>query len=130
MMPLDIMTKIFELCIIPILGVLTNYIIKYINAKAQELQAKTKSELEAKYVRMIDDTITKCVKTTNQTFVDSLKKQGKFDDEAQREAFQKTLDAVIEMLSQDAIDYINEITSDTRLYLTQLIESTVGDVKQ
>lgn len=127
---LEVLTKIFELCVIPLLGVLTNYIIKYINIKAKELEAKTKNETEAKYVKMIEDTIIKCVKTTNQTYVDSLKKQNKFDDMAQQEAFQKTLDAVIEMLSQDAIDYISEITSDVKLYLTQLIESTVGDVKQ
>lgn len=127
---IEILSKIFELCIIPLLGVLTNYIIKYINAKSQEIEINTKNETERKYVEMIEDTIIKCVKTTNQTYVDSLKKQGKFDKEAQQEAFKKTLDAVIQMLSQDAIDYINEITLDTQAYLTQLIESTVGDIKQ
>jgi len=32
-----------------------------------------------KYVKMLSDIITKCVIATNQTYVETLKKQGKFD---------------------------------------------------
>ena len=36
---------------------------------------------------MLSETITKCVVATNQTYVETLKKQGKFDKEAQKIAF-------------------------------------------
>jgi hypothetical protein len=36
---------------------------------------------------MLTDTITKCVIATNQTYVETLKKEGKFDLEAQEVAF-------------------------------------------
>jgi hypothetical protein len=36
---------------------------------------------------MATDTITNCVIATNQTYVNSLKEQGKFDEAAQKEAF-------------------------------------------
>jgi len=36
---------------------------------------------------MLDDTITKCVIATNQTYVDSLKDKNAFDKAAQEEAF-------------------------------------------
>ena len=40
-----------------------------------------------KYLKMLSETITKCVIATNQTYVETLKKQGKFDEEAQKIAF-------------------------------------------
>lgn len=125
-----ILQEIAEPCIVIIVGVLARYIIQFVQAKFQEIKAKTKNETELKYATMIEDTILKCVKTTNQTYVETLKKQGKFDEKAQEEAFKRTFDAVILMLGKDAMNYIKEITSDTNTYLKQLIESTVGDVKK
>jgi hypothetical protein len=48
------------------------------------------NELADKYVQMLTDTITACVIATNQTYVEPLKKQGKFDAEAQKHAFELT----------------------------------------
>lgn len=127
---LKILQEIAEPCIVIIVGVLARYIIQFVQAKFQEIKARTKNETELKYATMIEDTILKCVKTTNQTYVETLKKQGKFDAEAQEEAFKRTFDAVVLMLGKDAMNYISEITSDTNIYLKQLIESTVGDVKK
>jgi hypothetical protein len=36
---------------------------------------------------MLNRTITECVIATNQTYVETLKQQGKFDEEAQKIAF-------------------------------------------
>ena len=77
-----ILIQIFEVCIIPLLGVLTAFLIKWINAKSNELQAKTDNNILDKYINMLSQTITQCVIATNQTYVETLKKQGKFDGEA------------------------------------------------
>ena len=39
---------------------------------------------------MLNETITKCVIATTQTYVETLKKEGKFDKTAQETAFSKT----------------------------------------
>lgn len=121
----ELIAQIFQICIIPLLAILTRYFIKFIDAKAAELNAKTNNEIAQKYTKMIADTITSCVEATNQTYVDSLKQQGKFDEEAQEKAFYQTLNAVLAMLGEDAKNYINETTGDLNTYLRQLIESTV-----
>lgn len=126
---LEMLSQIFELCIIPLLGILTRYIIQFIQAKAKELSAKADNELAKKYTQMIANTITKCVKATNQTYVETLKKQGKFDDEAQKIAFKKTFDAVLIMLGEDAKNYIRETSGDLDTYLKQIIEAEVKDNK-
>lgn len=122
----EIIIQIFQLCIIPLLGILTKYLVDYLNARRDELNAKTENETAQKYTTMIFDTITKCVIATNQTYVNSLKEQNAFDAEAQKTAFNKTMNAVLEILSEDAKQYIIETTGDLNTYLTNLIEAEVN----
>ena len=79
---IELLSQIFELCIIPLLTVLTGYIIKLINKKSAELESTRENELEKKYIEMLNNTITDCVIATTQTYVESLKKQGAFDEAA------------------------------------------------
>lgn len=122
----ELLIEIFQVCIIPLLGVLTTYLIKYLNAKATELTIKVDSDVADNYINMICDTITNCVIATNQTYVNSLKEQGKFTAEAQKIAFEKTYNAVLQILSDDAKEYLNTITNDAQAFLIQLIEAEVN----
>ena len=119
--------EILEYVLIPLLIILTRYLIVVIDAKRKELKEKTNNELANKYIDMIYNTVTNCVIATNQTYVDSLKEQGKFDKEAQIIAFNETLEAIKRMLSADALEYIHSITDDADFYLTKLIEASVRD---
>lgn len=118
--------QIFELCIIPLLGVLTMYLVQFIRKKSQEITDKTDSELADKYIRMLTDTITTCVIATNQTYVESLKKQGRFDAEAQKEAFKLTYNAVMSVLTDEAKNYLTSIYGDLTAYITSRIEAEVN----
>lgn len=122
-------TQILKVVLIPILGILTKYIIDFLTAKSNELENKIENETADKYLKMITDTVVNCVIATNQTYVDSLKKQNAFTEEAQKEAFNRTMNAVLAILSQDAKDYIVEMTGDLKTYLTQLIEVNVNNKK-
>lgn len=123
---LELLYKIAEVCLIPLLGVLTTFFIKWLKAKEAELLVKVENDTADKYVSMVAQTITDCVIATNQTYVETLKKQGSFDAEAQKIAFQKTLDAVIAVLSDDAKAYLSELYGDVTAYLTTRIEAEVN----
>lgn len=126
---LPLLTEIFEVCILPLLGILTTYLIKYINVKSAEVIAAADSETSKKYLSMLSETITACVIATNQTYVDALKKQGKFDAAAQKEAFKMTLDSVLLVLSDEAKNYLTSIYGDLNIYLAKQIEATVNQNK-
>ena len=126
---LQMISEIINVCIIPLLGVLVNYLVKFMNAKSKELEAQTDSAIAKKYISMLSHTITSCVIATNQTYVESLKKQGKFDAEAQKEAFQMTLNAVLAVLSDEAKEYLTAIYGDLNAYITNQIEATVNQNK-
>lgn len=123
---LELLYKIAEVCLIPLFGVLTAFFIKWLKAKEAELLVKVENDTADKYIAMVAQTITDCVIATNQTYVETLKKQGSFDTEAQKIAFQKTLDAVIAVLSDDAKAYLSELYGDATAYLTTRIEAEVN----
>ena len=122
----ELLTKIFQVCIIPLLGVLTTFIIKWINVKSDQIQKNNDNTLANKYIQMLTDTINSCVIATNQTYVESLKKQGKFDAEAQKQAFEQTTQAVLTILSQEAKDYLANIYGDLDKYISEKIEASVN----
>nr|DAM21792.1 MAG TPA: holin [Caudoviricetes sp.] len=125
----EIVIQIIQVCVIPLLGILTKYLVDYLTAKRNEINSKTDNETAQKYTNMIYQTVVDCVIATNQTYVDSLKKSGSFDEAAQKEAFNRTMNAIMTILSDDAKEYITEATGDLNTYLTQLIEAEVNKRK-
>ena len=123
---MELLQKIFEVCIIPLLGVLTTYLVMFIRKKTEALQKETDNELYRKYMQLLDETIEKCVIATNQTYVESLKNKNAFDAEAQKEAFKLSYDAVMDILSVDAQKYLNEAVGDLNAYITKTIEAKVN----
>lgn len=123
---LSLLQQIFEVCIIPLLGVLTTFLVKYISTKINEVQGNVDSATLKKYLDMLNSTITTCVISTNQTYVDSLKSQGKFDLDAQQKAFQMTYEAVTNILSEEAKKYLTEAVGDLEEYIIKQIEAEVN----
>ena len=125
----EIVIQIIKVCVIHLLGILTKYLVDYLTAKRNEINSKTDNETAQKYTNMIYQTVVDCVIATNQTYVDSLKKSGSFDEAAHQEAFNRTMNAIMTILSDDAKEYITEATGDLNTYLTQLIEAEVNKRK-
>lgn len=127
---LNYVPVIFQVVLIPLLGILTKYLVALISQKIKEMTDAKDDATYTKYMNMLRDTITDCVIATNQTYVDSLKKEGKFDAEAQKKAFEKTYAAVMAILTDDAKNYLTEIIGDLDGYVSNLIESNVKTSKE
>lgn len=123
---LALLSDIFEVCVLPLLGVLTMYIVKFIQVKSAEITNKVDNDLADKYIQMAAVTIENCVIATNQTYVEALKNAGKFDAEAQKTAFNMTKNAVMAILSDEAKKYLENAVGDLNEYITQQIEAAVN----
>ena len=73
----------------------------------------------------LENIVNKAVITTNQTFVNEFKKQGKFDKEAMEEAYRRTYESIIASLSQSFFEYIDEENVDIDALLKNMIETSV-----
>lgn len=123
---MEMLQKIFEVCIIPLLGILTAYLVAFIRKKSKELEETTDNELYKKYIELLQDTIVRCVIATNQTYVEALKNKNAFDKEAQAEAFRMTYESVMAILTDDAKEYLSNVIGDLQTYITKLIEAEVN----
>lgn len=122
----ELLAELFEVCIIPLLGVLTAFFVKWVNTKSAEIKTNINDATLSKYMDMLAQTISDCVIATNQTYVESLKAQGKFDLNAQKEAFNLTKDAVMTILSAEAQVYLSTAVGDLNAYITKKIEAEVN----
>lgn len=126
---LELLQKIFDVCIIPLLGVLTAYAVQWIKLQSSHMQEKMDSEMLKKYTSMLEATISNCVIATNQTYVEALKEQNAFGSVEQKIAFEKTFVAVMEILTDEAKDYLQEVFGDLQAYITSQIEAQVNKLK-
>lgn len=124
-----VISSLFQMVIIPLLAFLTKTAVDFLTAKKEETKAKIENQYYNKYFSMLIETVCDCVSATNQTYVESLKKQGKFDAEAQKTAFQATYDAVLGLLTEDAKAYLRTVYEDLPGLLTTLIEAEVNKQK-
>lgn len=121
-----IIPLVFQMCILPLLAILTKYLVSWIEIKIGEMTEQKNDAQFTKYMTLLQDTVISCVIATNQTYVDTLKAQGKFDLEAQKVALQKTYDAVMAILTEDAVKYLNNVLGDFDAYVNTMIESQVN----
>lgn len=125
-----LLQEIFYVCVIPLLGVLTTYLVQYLKAKGNQIADSTDNALASKYIKMLTETICTCVEATNQTYVEALKKTGAFDEAAQKEAFNKTKEAVMNILSDEAKKYLANIYGDLDQFIESMIEAQVKLAKK
>lgn len=127
---LELIQQILELCIIPLLGALTTYIIVWIRGKANNIKAKTDNEFLQNSITILEQIVINAVASTNQTYVEQLKKENSFTLEAQREAFQKTYTTVMATLTEDTKKGLMLMTSDLTGYITDMIEAKINEQKK
>ena len=126
---IELLGKIFELCIIPLLGILVPFVIQWIRTKSAALVASADNDLSKKYIAMLTDTVTNAVIAVKQTYVDALKGKNAFTAEAQKEAFTMAYTAVLNNLTNEAKVYLNEAYGDLESYIKVLIEAKVHENK-
>ena len=122
----EVLQFVYTMVLFPLITIGGIYLICFFSTKIKEMKDKTNSELAHKYLDMLDGTITNTVLATTQTYVEALKKEGKFDADAQKVAFQKTYDAVMAVLTEEAKKYITTAVGDIEIYVTNKIESEVA----
>ena len=126
---LNILDQVFDVCLIPLLGLATTALIFFVKQKIAESKAKTDSEMAIKYLDLLETTIVDCIKATNQTYVNALKDKNAFDGEAQKKALKLTMDAVLKILSDDAKEYLTHLVGDLDEIIKEKIEANIEEVK-
>lgn len=116
-----------------ILPVVATYIAKLVKSKIAEsniIAEVTKNEDVAKQIENAVADVMDSVLYVNQTYTDSLKASGEFNEEAQKEAFSKAYAKAVELISQGTKDMIQEVYGSFDKWLELKIESSVNVAKK
>lgn len=125
----EILEMLFKLVVIPAIPILASYAVKALKEWADSKSVAIDNEIVAGYLTNITEIISQAVISTTQTYVDSLKAQGKFDAEAQKIAFENTKTTVLALLAEDAKAFIADMYGDVDLWLDTKIEQMVKETK-
>lgn len=102
---------------------LTSFIVGWLNQKIKDKKlARWSSELF--------QIIMSAVQTVFQSFVDVLKKEGKFGPEQQEEARQRAYNIIVNQLTPELKTYITENFGDMKEYLLNQIEAMIYNLKK
>lgn len=110
--------------------VLTTYVCKFLYAKWTESKVKVENEKISTTMDSVINMVLDVVESVNQTFVDELKKKGEFTEETAKEAFNKSKETALKMLSNESAEIITTVYGDVDVYLDTLIEATVKQLKK
>lgn len=125
----ELLMTIIQAVIIPAIPIVVAYLVKLLKAKTEQTATKISNELVRQYLQEAIDSVLQAVTYVSQTYVDSLKKQGKFDAEAQKTAFNTAKDIALQLLTEDAKDLITDLYGDLTVWLDTKIEQTVKEQK-
>lgn len=113
--------------------VVVKKVLDFMNKKIDEVQATTKLAEYDKLNKLIDQSqqiISDIVISVNQTFTETLKREGKFDKESAEIAKNTAVDKAKELLTEEAISAIEQVHGSADMFIDTMIESTVNQLKQ
>ncbi len=119
---LNIISCIVTVVVIPLISLLGGKLIQLISTKIKDEKA---SSLLTQATNIVLD----AVRSVFQTYVEALKKEGKFDTDAQLIALNKAKEIVLEQLSSDAKDFISKNYGDLTSWITNQIEASINILK-
>lgn len=116
--------------LIPIIVAVSGFTVAIIRKKMDEMEEKIQNEKAKKYLNMSENLLVDIIRGINQTYVDSLKDQGKFDKEAQEKALEMAKNKFMAIISEDAKNVILEGYKDLGEWINIKIHATVREEKK
>ena len=120
---INILSVVVTAVILPLISFAGTKLIAYLNAKVKDENAKL-------HLTSATTIVTNAVLTVFQTYVDSLKKSGSFDANAQVVALNKAKDIALSQMTQEVKDFISKNFGDIDNWLTIQIESSINLIKK
>ena len=121
----ELFMNILFVCITCIIPILVRYIVTYLSTMIKIKAEDIKDEQLRNYVLYAEEAVTAAVIDVCQTYVDSLKKAGKFDKEAHTVAKQLAIEKAIAMITQEAKKAIETLYGDFNTWVDTHIETNV-----
>lgn len=119
---INIISVVVTVIVIPLITLIGTKLVTWINSKIN-------NETAANMLTIATNAVINAVRSVLQTYVDTLKKEGKFDDASKKLAFLKAKDIALSQIGTDVQMYIEKTYGDLDIWLTTQIEATINALK-
>lgn len=126
----DLATFLTETLIVVLAAVITKYLIPSIKISIDRNLAAIKNDKVEATLKRVSAILFDITAETTQTFVEKMKKEGTWNEETKKQAFEETKQKALLMISVESQLLINEIYQDFDVWLKTQIESSVFMLKE
>lgn len=119
---INIISIIVTVVVIPLITLLGAKLVKWVASKIDDENA-------AKLLETASTVVLNAVKAVFQTYVEALKKEGKFDAAAQKVALEQAKTIALSQLTADTQKFISANFGDVDTWLVTQIEATINTLK-
>jgi flagellar motor component MotA len=114
---------------VPLAGAISGYLIAFIRSKTAAIRIENKYKTIDKLIVTAEKAVTDSVIAIQQSFVESLKKEGKFSLEDQKRAFDEAKEKVLKNLTAEGRNAITQLYQDLDTWIENKIEKNVNQLK-
>ena len=125
----DFLTTVVQALLIPLITVLSGFLVGLLRKKTEEIEARTKTEAAWQAVHHAGEVVEQAVAHTTQTYVAALKSEGKFDADSMKTAFEMTKEKALKLITEESKEIIENLCGDLTLWLNTKIELAVKEQK-
>lgn len=119
---LNIISVVVTAVILPLISYAGARLIAWLNAKIKDENAKLQ-------LTVATDIVMNAVRSVFQTYVETLKKNGTFDEASQKLALLKARDIALNQMTDDVKNYITSTYGDLDTWINTNIEATINILK-
>jgi len=119
---LNVLSVVVTVVVIPLISLLGTKLIQLIGTKI-------KDEKASNFLSKATSIVLDAVKSVFQTYVESLKNSGKFDETAQKTALEKARTIIKAQFNDELITYIKSNYGDLDEWITNQIEASINSLK-
>ena len=131
-MSVNLTNLLMELLYVVLIGtipIVSKYLTQQIDVKKNEILKADKTKDFQHSIDGAMNLVEKVVDYVSQTYVDALKKEGKFDAAAQKNAYNKAVDALEKLMDDDMKRVLIDVYGDLATWMKVAIESYIKNNK-
>ena len=125
----EILDLLIKTVLVPIIPLFSAYLVLYIKKQIKKLEEQIDNEIITNSLVRVESLIISSVTAIQQSYVDTLKKEGNFTEERQTKAFNMAKNRILTLLKDEYIDIIQKVYGDYVSYVEIKIEQIVSESK-
>lgn len=119
---INIISVIVTAVVIPVITLVGGKLVSWLNAKINNEKANA-------MLTAATNAVVNAVRSVLQTYVDTLKASGKFDESSQKIALIKAKKLALESMNAEVQNYITTTYGNIDTWITTMIEATLNAIK-